>query len=71
VTFTRGVALVALASYILLWAIALHGASSLIPVLAIPLILAVLVALLVWLQQFMGIKPRPSKFEKPDESDPS
>ncbi len=70
-TFTRGVALVAGVLYLLLWAIALHGAPSLIPLLAIPLILAILVALLVWLQRFMGITPRGSKFENPSDEDPS
>jgi hypothetical protein len=52
-----------LAIYIFLWVLALNGASSMIPLLAVPLVLAVLVAFGVWLNRFMGITPRQQRFE--------
>jgi cytoskeletal protein RodZ len=67
---TKG-ALVAVALvYIFLWVLALHGASNLIPMLAVPLILAILVAVGVWIQNFVGVKPRQQHFaERADEVD--
>ena len=60
---------VALALYAFLWYLALHGVSSLIGVLATPPILAVLVAILVAFQRFMGFKPKSPKFQEPVEKD--
>jgi len=48
--------------YILLWVIALNGATSLIAPLVVPLVLAVLVAGGVALNRFMGITPRKQHF---------
>jgi hypothetical protein len=56
--------IVFLAIYIFLWVLALNGASSLTPLLAVPLVLAVLVAFGVWLNRFMGITPRRQHFEQ-------
>lgn len=73
-TFTRGVALVVLVVYVFLWVLAFNGVTSLVPVLAVPLVLAILVAFGVWLNRFMGISPRRPHFESraPDEGpDPS
>jgi small-conductance mechanosensitive channel len=55
--------------YIFLWVLALNGASSLIDPLAVPPILAVLVAGGVALNRFMGIKPRKQHFVDPKEKD--
>ena len=66
---TRATGVVLLALYILFWVIALNGASSFIPLLAVPLILAVLVAFGVWLNRFMGISPRSQHFAERAEVD--
>jgi len=55
--------------YIFLWVLALNGASSLIDPLAVPPILAVLVAGGVALNRFMGITPRKQHFEDPKSED--
>lgn len=62
--FTKAMSVIFLAIYIFLWVLALNGASSLIPLLAVPLVLAVLVAFGVWLNRFMGITPRRQHFEQ-------
>jgi hypothetical protein len=68
VKFTRSVAIVLLLIYIFLWVLALNGASSLTPVLAVPLVLALLVAVGVWLNRFMGITPRRQHFQDLDDT---
>lgn len=55
------------AFYVLLWVIALHGASNLVAPLLIPLVLAVLVAIGVALDRYLGISPRKQHF---DDGDP-
>lgn len=67
---TRAVLLGALVAYVLLWALALAGASSLVAPLTIPLVLAVLVALGVWLQRYLGLAPRRPRFEEPPREEP-
>ena len=75
--FTKVMSLVCVAIYIFLWFLALNGASSLIPALVVPVVLAVLVAFGVWLNRFMGITPRAQHFAPrarqahPDVSDTS
>lgn len=64
---TRITIIVALLLYVLLWIIALHGASGLIPILAIPVVLAVLVAAGVGLNRYMGITPRKQHFNDRDK----
>lgn len=64
---TRITIIVALLLYILLWIIALNGASGLIPILAIPVVLAVLVAAGVGLNRYMGITPRKQHFNDRDK----
>jgi len=49
--------------YVLLWALALDGASSMIEPLIIPLVLAAMVALGVALNRYMGIAPRRPHFD--------
>ncbi len=71
-TFTKATAVVLAAIYIFLWVLALNGASNMVPVLAVPLVLAVLVAFGVWLNRFMGITPRQQHFEpRPEGAAPS
>ncbi|MHB1208228.1 MAG: hypothetical protein ACYC1I_00800 [Acidimicrobiales bacterium] len=57
----------ALVVYVFLWVLALNGVSSLVAPLAIPLILAVLVAGGVALNRFMGIAPRKQHFQERDD----
>ncbi len=59
---TRATAVVLALVYVFFWVVALNGASSFIPLLAVPAILAVLVAFGVWLNRFMGITPRAQHF---------
>ena len=74
-TFTKMMASVGLAVYIFLWVLALNGASSFVPALVVPLVIAVLVAFGVWLNRFMGITPRAQHFtpraseSRPDAGD--
>ncbi|HEY5302901.1 MAG TPA: hypothetical protein VIJ86_02460 [Acidimicrobiales bacterium] len=65
---TRVTAVVVFLFYVFLWVLALNGVSSLVPVLAIPLVLAVLVAFGVWLNRFMGITPRTQHFQDSEVS---
>jgi hypothetical protein len=56
--------------YILLWILAINGATSLVGPLSVPLVLAAIVALGVALNRFMGITPRKQHFqERDDDSD--
>ena len=59
--------IVAAIFYILLWAIALNGASSLVAPLLIPLVLALLVAIGVGLDRYLGITPRKQHFDDSDD----
>jgi hypothetical protein len=62
VTYLRATIVVALAIYIFLWVVALNGASGMVPLLVVPLILAAMIALGVALQRFMGLPPRKQHF---------
>lgn len=53
--------------YILLWVLALNGASSLVAPLLIPLVLALLVAIGVGLDRYLGITPRKQHFDDGDD----
>ncbi len=66
-SWTRATLVAALVVYLGLWAIALSGATSLIEPLVIPLALAVMVALGVWLNRFMGVAPREQHFRDPED----
>jgi len=65
--FTKAVAIFVVALYVFLWVLALNGVDSLIGPLAVPLILIILVALLVWLQRFIGITPKSPRFVEPED----
>jgi hypothetical protein len=60
---TRVTIVLGAAIYVLLWVLALNGASSLVAPLLIPLVLAVLVAAGVALNRYMGIEPRKQHFK--------
>jgi hypothetical protein len=62
VTYLRGTIVLALAIYVFLWVVALNGASGMVPLLVVPLILAAMIALGVALQRFMGLPPRKQHF---------
>ena len=53
--------------YLVLWALALNGASSFVAPLLIPLVLAVLVALGVALNRFLGVTPHRTHFGGSDD----
>ncbi|MGA7834199.1 MAG: hypothetical protein WCA31_03240 [Acidimicrobiales bacterium] len=61
-TVLRATLVAAVLVYVFLWVVALDGASGLIPLLAVPLILAGMIALGVALQRFIGIAPRKQHF---------
>ena len=64
---TRITIVVAVVSYVVLWAIALNGASNFIAPLLIPLVLAVMIALGVAFNRWMGISPRRQHFNDVDD----
>ncbi len=53
-----------------LWVIAAHGATELMVLLAVPAVLAVMIALGVSLQRYIGITPHRPKFRDPDDDAP-
>jgi hypothetical protein len=55
--------------YVLLWVIALNGATDFIGPLLVPPVLAIIVALGVALNRFMGLTPRQQHF-RDREDDP-
>ncbi|HWD95908.1 MAG TPA: hypothetical protein VG246_05765 [Acidimicrobiales bacterium] len=70
-TYLRATIVVALAIYVFLWVVALNGASGMVPLLVVPLILAAMIALGVALQRFMGLPARKQHFrDRGDDSRP-
>ena len=67
----RATLIAAVVIYLLLWAIALSGATSLVEPLVIPLLLALMVAGGVWLNRYLGISPRRSHFSDRDDQSES
>ena len=63
--WTRVTILVALVLYGGLWALAAAGATSLVGLLLVPLVIAVLVVGGVALNRFLGTSPRSPRFEEP------
>jgi hypothetical protein len=71
VTVLRATIAVVVLLYVVLWILALNGASALIGPLVVPPILAALVAMGVALQRFMGLTPRKPHFrDREDDSTP-
>jgi ABC-type transport system involved in cytochrome bd biosynthesis fused ATPase/permease subunit len=67
---TKTMLVVGFLLYVLLWVLAANGDGELVAPLLIPAVLAVLVALGVALNRFMGIAPRKQHFNDPnDETD--
>jgi len=66
---TKITSVVVLIIYAFLWVIELHGATQLLPILAIPPILVILVAGGLGIQRFLGIKPRKQHFQEPESKD--
>jgi hypothetical protein len=64
---TKITAVVLALVYLGAWAFALNGASGLIPILATPLVLVVLVAGGNWLSSTMGISRKAPQFKKPTD----
>jgi len=64
---TKTMLVVGVLFYAFLWALYANGASVLLAPLLIPAIIAIMVALGVALQRFMGIEPRKQHFD--DRSD--
>ena len=64
-TWRRGALIIGGALYLLLWGLALDGASSLVAPLVIPLVLVVLG---VALDRFLGVPHRSPHFDGDDES---
>ncbi|HSN03188.1 MAG TPA: hypothetical protein VLS91_06865 [Acidimicrobiales bacterium] len=56
--------------YVVLWAIALNGATSLIAPLVVPVVLAVLVYAGLALNRFLGITPRRQHFSEREDDPP-
>ena len=56
--------------YIVLWALALSGASSLVAPLVVPLVLAVLVCAGLLLNRFLGVTPRQQHFSEREDDPP-
>jgi hypothetical protein len=68
---TKIMILVGVMIYVFLWALYANGDSVLLAPLLIPAILAVMVALGVALQRFIGIEPRKQHFDdSTDETKP-
>lgn len=65
----RATLLGAVVLYLVLWGLVADGATGLIEPLLIPIVLAVIVALGVWFQRFMGLEPRRSRFDERDDED--
>ena len=53
--------------YVFLWVLAANGVTSLVAPLAVPAVLAVLVAGGVALDRFLGITPRRQRFQERDD----
>ncbi len=56
--------------YLLLWALVFNGATSLLALVVVPLVLSVIIVVGVALTKFIGIKPRESHFESTDDEQP-
>ena len=64
---TRIVLVFAVLGYAFLWVVAAYGATNLVAPLLIPAVLAVMVALGVALNRFVGITPRRPHFDDRDD----
>lgn len=65
--WTRGTLIFGFLLYIFLWILFLNGASTLLPLIAVPPILVVLVGGGNFLDNVLGIRRRPPKFRDRNE----
>ena len=72
-SWVRGTLLAGALLYIALWILVLssRSAHALIPFLATPLVLVLLLGGLNWLSSYIGLPSRPPKFEKPRDKEES
>ena len=66
-TVLKTTVVVGVVLYVVLLFVAFSGASSLGPILLVPLILAIMVGGLNWLSSFMGLPVRRQKFRRRDD----
>ena len=64
---TRTVVVLGALSYIFLWVLAINGATSLVAPLAVPGVLAIMIAVGVALNRWMGMTPRKQHFRDRDD----
>ncbi|HEY5092558.1 MAG TPA: hypothetical protein VII60_04770 [Acidimicrobiales bacterium] len=64
---TKTMLVVGFLLYVFLWVLAANGDNELVAPLLIPAVLAVMVALGVALNRFMGIEPRKQHFNDPND----
>jgi hypothetical protein len=64
---TKTMLIVGFLVYVFLWVLAANGDNQLVAPLLIPAVLAILVALGVALNRFMGIEPRKQHFHDPND----
>lgn len=64
---TKTMLIVGFLVYVFLWVLAANGDTQLVAPLLIPAVLAVLVALGVAVNRFMGIEPRKQHFSDPTD----
>jgi fatty acid desaturase len=69
-TLRRVTMAVGLLLYIFLWLLVFNGATSLLPIVVVPLVLWFVIVVGVALTKFIGIKPRESHFESKDDEQP-
>jgi len=67
VSVRRAALVVGLFFYVVLWVLALNGATSLVEPLIVPLVLAAMIALGVAFTRFMGLPPRKQHFGDPED----
>jgi arginine exporter protein ArgO len=67
VIVTRAVVVLGALFYIFLWVLAINGATSLVAPLAVPVVLAIMIAVGVALNRWMGITPRKQHFRDRDD----
>ncbi len=64
---TRTVVILGALFYVFLWVLAINGATSLVAPLAVPAVLAIMIAVGVALNRWMGITPRKQHFRNRDD----
>jgi heme/copper-type cytochrome/quinol oxidase subunit 4 len=71
VSARRATFLLSLLLYVMLWVLAINGATSLFEPLLVTLVLMAMIALGVAFTRFMGLPPRKQHFHKPEDGSSS